>query len=401
MFQGDTTEDELLAAFICKHACALKKDVMSDYKLANPSLTTSFFKALPEKRIERLSVLAVKKPLIEQVLVTAMSCSSSIHFPLLAQLYKQNPTSQLWDFIRFKASSFSVFIRLLTSVWLLDTLALFEKHSSVDDESLPEQLGKLFDSFVFPGKADYSVEGFARKFLLYANSLNSSQIQAFALGLMKESANFVDKGYDYYFINKVLKLSSSLPELATNESVSILLKEYVVLNASSSSLEDIIFGMKTKEQMKTFILGLNSVPEPWRTLHLRILFFNSEVAPSVSCDQIKEVFAECQLDYFDYPPIHIDYYNKAFLYGFQDYFNKLQEIDNKEILIEFLECLNCKAHLFQALAGGIKISEKVIIKHNLDDKTVEDQFNEHGLKFDNHPITIEAFLKPEIERFNK
>lgn len=388
-------------AFVKNDACALKRGGYKDYELFYPSFTNLFFKELTNEREQYLADLSIEDPLLPAI----ACCEKNMPKHLLTLLYNENPDSELWEKIRSKASSYSKLVVLTPSAWILDTMALIKQFPN--DPSLPTKLKDLFDKFKFPEKDIASLNDFAWLFLNSAESLNLHQLNAFAWGLAKAPL-FVTKGYDFTFMQKILDVMPTLDLPNPDQMIVPLLQEFVSLTANSSDgefLESLVSKMTTKEQIKAFIAGVSSCPEPWRTIGLRLLILkdNEEISwqyqgTKISLEERKSAFSACGLDYNNYQPIESSFYFS--ISTIEEHTKCLQDLDNEDKLIKFLDSHSNRSRppkkcFLRALAAGITISKDVTLKPSLDSQVIKENFTKRGFIFDsyNSPISIEDFCE--------
>jgi hypothetical protein len=129
---------------------------------------------------------------------------------------------------------------------------------------------------------------------------------------------------------------------------------------------------------------------------------DGEILPMFTKKERETIFSACQLNYQDYQPLDGMYFRYAFFSFASDYMNRLQNLNSEEQLIKFLDKCSAKKHLLQALAGGLMISEKVILKPRLNVDLIKSHFTQRGLMFDSFSssITIEEFLKAQYDLKN-
>ena len=386
--------DAPLAKFIGHEVCSKVKEEQFRY----PSLVKLFFEELTDLQAERLASL----PIIESLLRAMCEIE---HPRLLACLYATQPNAPIWDDIRFAVSSYSELIRLLTNVWLFDTLALLR--TSSDADSLAENLKDLFNTFKMPARDHDTVEDFAWLFLKAASSLNVRQIQAVAYAL-DGAPLFRKKNYDTTFMQTLLSLElSNLQEQGLSDPdamIAPLLKEWVSIKTTSTrggQHDSLVFRdlkMRRKEHVKAFVEGVKDSPEPYRTLYLSLLIRNQDETRRhrVSSEEIMGVFSSFGFDYDNYSFLSRSAFFKASCTSTRGDLERLRDLDSEEKLVAFLvPHKNRKECHLRALVGGIVVSKKLTLKPCVDELLIQNQLEAHGFIFTrfNQPIPIGEFLE--------
>ncbi|KAF3361719.1 hypothetical protein PHSC3_001749 [Chlamydiales bacterium STE3] len=137
----------------------------------------------------------------------------------------------------------------------------------------------------------------------------------------------------------------------------------------------------TKELTATYLQAFQTLPEPMQTLHIR--YFVSIYI------EVKEVFAECGLDFHSYKNLEYSLLSPAF---HDTFIHKLSNIDSSEELRLLLP--NASTHVLRALAAGVIVSPELTLKPKISVGEIREVFEESDLNFENfnEPIDIDDYL---------
>lgn len=108
---------------------------------------------------------------------------------------------------------------------------------------------------------------------------------------------------------------------------------------------------------------------------------------------MKESFLTCQLDLESYLEIGSKFFKSIFDEKVIKFFKIFQGVNTEEKLRDLLKFWK-DDFLLRCLAAGIKVSERLTFKPNLDTEVVKSLFSQQGLNFDlfNYPLPIELFF---------